>query len=574
MVDSAVARYIVATGLSYQHASSTGFVKFMQTVSPAVKLSKSDTIQRRVLAMYIVLKVFIMEYLTTLSVAVSLTFDGWSNTSLRGFYVCTAHWADTRVQVPDVAPPQCSDLDSSAGSVKSNPRLHDVVLDFFHVPPGPGVGTRCGTYLSELVQSYHCTDKLVAVVTDGGGDAVLSAKLVVSAVAKSTSTTKTTCTHITCFAHTFQLAIKPVTELVQLATEKLRSCLSYLRGSKVRRGMFRTFAKVNMGRSMEVPALDTPTRWNSTHVMVDQSLKLRETISATMLGTGGTSDMILTEPEWSTVAKVNTFLEKPARLSTRLGSSAVPSISLAYNANKAMVEHCNKYVYDTDVMLAQSAQSMLASLLVHQSQLNCAPTSIARYLDVRLARDPSLADFRSDELVVLTLLDTPRYAAKTTATATLVASMLEADDSDDDDGLFGRRPEVLCVTQDAELKRFSVIQQVAKDVDIIGWWVDHRLEFPTLYTVAMDYLAIPASSVASERANSMAKRVFHGRESLGNDMFKIEMCCKSWLEFAGAIGHELPTDFLDAYNVLRKSMDIEALGQADSAILYALDNLK
>jgi len=208
-----------------------------------------------------------------------LTFDGWSNSSLRGFYICPAHWADTRLQRP----------------ADATPRLHQVVLDFFTVPNGPGAGSRCGSYLHALVRGYNLIDKLVAVVSDGGSDALVAAAIVKDAANTTAVLTIPASTTIVCFAHTFQLSIKPVTALVESATTKLRACISYLRSGKARRATFRTLANIHHGKATDVPCLDTPTRWNSTHVMAKQCINMRETITATALGLEHCQDLVLTK---------------------------------------------------------------------------------------------------------------------------------------------------------------------------------------------------------------------------------------------------------------------------------------
>ncbi|OQR83359.1 hypothetical protein ACHHYP_14798 [Achlya hypogyna] len=97
-----------------------------------------------------------------------------------------------------------------------------------------------------------------------------------------------------------------------------------------------------------------------------------------------------------------------------------------------------------------------------------------------------------------------------------------AEETQDDLDLFG------CsggsdTTLDNEMDRFSMLHQLKKDTDVIKWWASHRAEYPVLYKMAVDYLSIPATSVASERANSAAKRVFDGRENLGDNLFKAQI---------------------------------------------------
>ena len=109
--------------------------------------------------LYIVLKIFLADYLKYMAMAISVTFDGWSNASLRGFYVCTGHWTGSREICLDT----------------TLVRLHEVVLDFLTVPSGVGIGTRCGEYLKTMLSIFNCSDKLVAIVSDGGGDVMVAA---------------------------------------------------------------------------------------------------------------------------------------------------------------------------------------------------------------------------------------------------------------------------------------------------------------------------------------------------------------------------------------------------------------
>ena len=41
------------------------------------------------------------------------------------------------------------------------------------------------------------------------------------------------------------------------------------------------------------------------------------------------------------------------------------------------------------------------------------------------------------------------------------------------------------------------------DLDVPNWWLQHRLEYPLLFSMAMDILAIPAMASAAERVFSM-----------------------------------------------------------------------
>jgi hypothetical protein len=90
-------------------------------------------------------------------------------------------------------------------------------------------------------------------------------------------------------------------------------------------------------------------------------------------------------------------------------------------------------------------------------------------------------------------------------------------------------------TFEKELQRFKLEPRVPKNKCILEFWNNHRLSYPILSSIAMDYLSIPAGSVCSERANSAAKVTFDGRDNLGDTTFCAEMCVRSWIKLFKAI---------------------------------------
>ena len=67
-------------------------------------------------------------------------------------------------------------------------------------------------------------------------------------------------------------------------------------------------------------------------------------------------------------------------------------------------------------------------------------------------------------------------------------------------------------------------------VDAMKWWQERKSDFPAHYQMAADYLATPATSTASERANSVAGREFTAaRQSLSSTVFIQTMCLRSWM---------------------------------------------
>ena len=72
----------------------------------------------------------------------------------------------------------------------------------------------------------------------------------------------------------------------------------------------------------------------------------------------------------------------------------------------------------------------------------------------------------------------------------------------------------------------------------------------------------PATSVPSERANSVGEQTFEGRASLSDEVFKAEVCIKSWLPLLEEFGIEIPKDALEAWNTLKGEKEAEEASKA------------
>ncbi|KAI0686961.1 hypothetical protein C8T65DRAFT_590661 [Cerioporus squamosus] len=54
---------------------------------------------------------------------------------------------------------------------------------------------------------------------------------------------------------------------------------------------------------------DVPTRWNSTHAMMQRGLLLRKAIDLWVFQHPALRDLLLTDSEWKTISKLTEILE-------------------------------------------------------------------------------------------------------------------------------------------------------------------------------------------------------------------------------------------------------------------------
>ena len=69
------------------------------------------------------------------------------------------------------------------------------------------------------------------------------------------------------------------------------------------------------------------------------------------------------------------------------------------------------------------------------------------------------------------------------------------------------------------------------NLDILKWWSNTAIRFPIVSRMAKDLLTIPASTVASESAFSVGKRVLSDKRcKLSEKSVEASICLKNWYD--------------------------------------------
>ena len=101
--------------------------------------------------MYVVIRQIVIGFLSTLDSCFAITFDGWSNNSLKEFYPMTLHWV-----------------------CRESAKPMSMLIDFFHVFPGDGVGKRCGQALFMSLKSFGISSHILTITSYGASDAIMA----------------------------------------------------------------------------------------------------------------------------------------------------------------------------------------------------------------------------------------------------------------------------------------------------------------------------------------------------------------------------------------------------------------
>lgn len=128
--------------------------------------------------------------------------------------------------------------------------------------------------------------------------------------------------------------------------------------------------------------------------------------------------------------------------------------------------------------------------------------------------------FETHYTVVAKTVSTPLQSRRTTAT-TKSSTLSKLDEDFDEDS----------EEQIDELDRYISEKSANRDMDVLSWLKAHQTQFPGLACMARDYLAIPATSVPSERLFSAGETMIQdNRSRLVPKTIRMVQCLKSWME--------------------------------------------
>lgn len=291
------------------------------------------------------------------------------------------------------------------------------------------------------------------------------------------------------------------------------------------------------------PLQDVKTRWWSTWRMLNRLLLLTPSIDA-LVASGQVNTSSLTASQKNVLTEVESLLSPIAKSQRTLEGDKYPTISLVpffvwkvreklkskamptvddeispstrFLATKMYNDYVqNRYgdgntVYHDDYVLGR----MQRYISMHKIVL------VATFLDPRFkSLHPFVPD--ADKPRIYSHIVTLMYdIASTTCNIgdnnnpepEAVNNEFDPDDFFAELGNLSVNPPVMPMDDtamlcNAELNRYKLVPQISPTRDPLKWWADNALKFPVLATIALRYLAIPATSAASERLWSVASQI-------------------------------------------------------------------
>ncbi|CAI5967422.1 unnamed protein product [Closterium sp. NIES-64] len=414
---------------------------------------------------------------------VSFTIDMWSAPNNRAWLVVTGHWIDENYQLRTMVF-EFREIHGRHTGKQMARVVEETVVQW-------GLETRCLGFTSDNASSNTAAFRWMS--EEGGGQCFFNSRM-----------------HFRCLAHVINLAVKAALAVtaIRKLLKILREMASWIGFLPQRSGKFlglqRTLnAQGNPAKPK--PALklvqDSPTRWGSTHDMVERAGVLQEPISVFFAQTQGVSKadkakldtLRLTDADWETLHSVKTFLSPFAKVSKAAEGAAYPTVAMVLPYYNGLIDAMESRLAKGPSATLKPMIEAALSLLKKYELMSSNELWIATFLD------PSMKAAWFDDAHWETLHpDTDRRARPRSSSG-----------------------------EDDEVGRY-LSERVRCDVSALEYWRS-ATNMQTLKRMARDYLAIPATSASSERVFSLGRNLISWkRHRLASQRTQASMILRSW----------------------------------------------
>eukprot|EP00924_Labyrinthula_sp_SR-Ha-C_P006840 maker-scaffold_8-snap-gene-2.17-mRNA-1 protein AED:0.26 eAED:0.32 QI:0/0/0/1/1/1/2/0/704 len=472
--------------------------------------------------------------------AVSITTDGWSSQSRKGYCSLTVHLVD-------------NENFGNKRAEETAKLLHDVLIKFG---------------LDQHVYS---------LTTGNASDMILMSRLLREKISKSHADhpvpngfVPDAEYHFRCMAHVLNIISKAVLNPLDEYVDRARNFLRFFKRSEKREGIWNKICQATLadGKALPLPSLDIETRWNSTWKMLyhlckkekdilklcplledHKDLKTFKHFSLNKMDFLRFAFLVKTMKDFKLLTE-NCSREKSVTISSRIG--AYNKLQESMMETMAELDEVCQAVDESDSQ-TQAMEKMRKRL----ENENIFGEVFMQFLDkVRKALQSSYEDklgpysklvktLRINLVAQALDIRTPLpYSHESPHFETLVQLLVEelvsveteesSEDFDEEEDVYDLK-SLFCTSSTAEVNseearvlRYLSMPRADFNLDVLDWWKNQKAVFPKLRQLARKVLAVQSSSVSSERAFSVAKVEYSGKESLQDETFMMRCDLRNW----------------------------------------------
>ncbi|KAK9929235.1 hypothetical protein M0R45_026341 [Rubus argutus] len=246
---TAVTEMIVMDELPFSFIERPGFRRFCSVAIPKFLVPSWKVIVKTFLRMYQSKKEELRKELSRHCVC--LTTDTWTSVQNINYMVLTAHFID------------------------SSWKMHKRVLNLRVISNNQG--TTIGKILESCLHDWSIKKVLTISVDNASAN-----KIAVDYIRKKMFNLDRQQVfggkflHVRCLAHIVNLIVRSGLHLMDKSVTSIRHAVRFVRSSSSRLDAFKLCVQKESLDSKKICVLDVPTRWNSTYIMLDTALELKQ----------------------------------------------------------------------------------------------------------------------------------------------------------------------------------------------------------------------------------------------------------------------------------------------------------
>ncbi|XP_031371469.1 zinc finger BED domain-containing protein RICESLEEPER 2-like isoform X1 [Punica granatum] len=511
------------------HDLPLAFVEYAGIRSVFSYLRESVSVISRNTARADVLKVYKKEksrikcLLEEASGRICLTSDLWTSIATDGYLSLTAHFID------------------------KNWILQKRILNFSLMPP-PHTGVALCNKITSLLAEWGIEGRLFSITLDNASANDTFVGLLRSHLNLNYALlAKGEFFHQRCCAHIINLIVQDGLKEIDVAVDKVRESVKYVKGSQIRKEKFLECVRLMSLNPKKGLRQDVPTRWNSTFLMLESAFYYRRAFCHLELSDSNYTNCP-TSLEWQKIEKIKKFLGVFFEITNLFSGSKYPTANLYFPSIFKAYVMLKEYSDGTDEDLRAMSLRMLMKFEKYWSEFSVI-LSIAVILDPRYKLEfvdwsyrklygSQSSEFQTVRDKLFSLYEeytTHQKVNRTSALQEKVASNLDQESESVDmleefddyaDNVYSAS------SKKSELEKYldETRSDRKTDLDILEYWKLNSQRYPTVARMTRDILSIPVSTVASEAAFSCGGRVLDQyRSSLKPDLVEALMCSRDWL---------------------------------------------
>jgi hypothetical protein len=455
----------------------------------------------------------------------SFSVDVWTSANKDAFLGITVHWIDKE---------WC---------------LRDMLLDFVPLS-GPHSGENLCAVFAGVCSDFGILSKLLAVTTDNAtNNDTFLAELEGICRQRGIRFTKAG-NRVRCIAHVINLAVQdflkalkseaPDTEGEYIALEdsevdlsqcisRLRKLIVKIRSSPQRHEKFANQCEV-LGVVPKELIIDVKTRWNSTFLMLERALELRELLKDAMCEREF-HPYQLADQDWTLLETISGLLVVFKHATDTVCTSANPTLTATIPVYNRMMKRVENFrdTHANSAAIVEATKAAIRKIKYYYLKSNRAIYSIATILDPRFKLEYYRRTGWKKRQIDAARNGLERaFRSNYTQTASNVPTYSREEPEDD---LFDDFIMFPYVDTGDELDNYLAMPVAPKQTDVLQWWKAKSPDYPHLASMARDYLAAPATSAPVERVFSGGTDIAQPkRGALHADTFRACLCLRSWLK--------------------------------------------